>query len=701
MSESIESLDQFKSGPVGDHERWADEMDAARKASKDWRKAGAKTVKRFKATHTQEIFRLNLFYSNVNTVQSMMFGKLPEITFSRTNQDPNDDVARVAAMMLERMLSADIGTPTDQYSEALKNCLQDRLLPGLGIARVRYTFETADQEIAAITDIDGAEVEAARTEEQIINEQAPIDYVFWDDFLWGPARVWSEVPWVAFKTFLTNDEVSERFGEKVAKTIAMESQKSLYNESDDDGDKESHDAWMRAEVWEIWNKEDKTVIWWNKGAAKILDKKEDPLKLEGFFPVPEPMAANLTTSAYMPIPDFKMCEDLYNEVDRLEQRIHKITEAIKVVGVYDQSVEGVKRMLTEGAENDLIPVDNWASLAEKGGLNGVVDWMPIQEIAGTLQHLIARRNDAKAMLYEINGISDIMRGAQATGGAVSATERQLEARFSSVRIQALQDEFAKYATDLIRLRAEVVAKHFQPQSIVDQSNMAHTSDQELIGPALQLIKSDMRLIWRIEVKPESVAMVDYAQLRDDRTSYITGLATFLQSAAPLVAQDPAATPMLLEMLKWGLAGFKGSQEVEGVLDQAIQQIQESQKQQQGQEKPDPEQMKAQAQQQMQQMKQQGEMQKIQAQSQHEQQKHQIDMEHMKHELNTRLQEIQAETESKMALEKAQALFNIEEEKNETEEANKRELFKHELALDLLERTTAAQARVAGATQNGD
>jgi len=469
----------------------------------------------------------------------------------------------------------------------------------------------------------------------------------------------------------------------------MTSQSQFSNDDDDDND-EKQDAWMRAEVWEIWNKADKKVYWWNKDHDKILDTKEDPLGLTGFFPCPEPMSANVTTTAYMPIPDFKMSEDLYNEIDRLETRIAKITEAVKVVGVYDSGAEEVKRIMTEASENELVPVSNWSLLAEKGGLQGVIDWMPVQEIAGVLQQLIQRRNDAKSLLYEINGLSDIMRGAQATGGAVSATERQLEARFASVRVQALQDEFSKYATDLIRLRAEIVALHFQPQSIVDQSNMANSFDANLIPQAIQLIKQDMQLVWRIEVKPESVAMVDYAQLRDDRTSYITGLATFLQSAAPLVAQDPAAAPMLLEMLKWGLAGFKGSQEVEGVLDQAIQQMQQKQKEGgQEQEKPDPEQIKAQAAQQLQQMKQQGEVQKIQAQAQQKQQDHQIDMEHLQHTSQARLQEIKAEGEAKLAIEKAQALFNVEEERNETIEANAREQFKHDLALELLAAQTLA------------
>ncbi len=288
------------------------------------------------------------------------------------------------------------------------------------------------------------------------------------------------------------------------------------------------------------------------------------------------------------------------------------------------------------------------------------------------------------MLYEINGISDIMRGAQAAGGAVSATERALEARFASVRIQALQDEFAKYATDLIRLRAEVVSIHFQPQSIVEQSNIMVTADAQLAEPAVKLIKDRKSMIWRIEVKPESVAMVDYAQLKDERSAYITALATFLQSAAQLVQQAPEAAPILLEMLKWGLAGFKGSAQVEGVLDQAIALMQQSSEGGDENKEPSPEQMK----QEMEQAKQQFEMQKLQMTQAFEKEKWQYEMQMAQQMTQTRQQEIQLESQAKLMHEQAQAQLNIQEDQQETEEVILREEAKHDMNLEL-ERERAA------------
>jgi hypothetical protein len=662
---TIESVDEFDETKKGQYERWQAEMQASESAFKKFIKQGTKTNDRYLGKHPVESgFQLNLYHANIETMQSMMFGKLPDVGLSRKHADADDDVARVAGMMLERMLNADIGRPNDQYSTTLRKALQDRLIVGLGNSRVRYDYDEEEVEVAAVVDLQGQELEPARVDTQITNERAPIEYVHWRDRRWSPCKTWEECRWDSYRTLLTRDQLRKRFGEKLGDLIPLTA-KAYTTESTD----ENKDAFIRAEVWEIWCMESKKVYWYCKDYHEILDVKDDPLELTGFFPAPRPMIANLTTSAFMPIPDYVLAQDSYNEIDKLETRISKITEAVKVVGVYDSSAEGVKRMMTEAAENDLIPVDSWAMFAEKGGLAGTVQWLPIKEIAETLGFLISRRNDAKALLYEVTGISDIMRGAQAAGGAVSATERQLEARFASVRIQAMQDEFAKYATDLIRLRAEIVAKHFQPESIVEQSNIQFLpADQEHVGAALELIK-EKNILWRLEVKPESVAMVDYAQLKQERTDYITALATFLQSASPLVEMEPESAPVLMELLKWGLAGFKGSDSVEGILDQAIARMNaKTAGGQEEQQQPDPEQIKAQAEQ----ARQQFEMQKM-------QETHKFEREKMAHEISmaefdaqARSQEQQSDNQIKQNQEQAQASLNMQEETHETGEFIKRE-----------------------------
>ena len=704
---SIDSVADFKDDQKG---LWETELKSAQEAQERWHKRANTTVDRYTGARRSDLehseFQLNLFYSNIQTTQAMMFGKLPEISISRSSSDFDDDAARVASMILQRMLQADIGKPNDQYSTSLKLNLQDRLITGLGVARVRYEMDKETRDTAAQLDMGGQVIAEGFSEEVITSERAPLDYVHWRDCAWSPCRTWSEVRWFGFKELMTRDQLTERFGEKMGKAIPLTKTTDVTNRlmENDTLQRESADSFKRAEIWEIWDKDKKQVIWYCGEYDTLLDTKPDPFQLTGFFPVPRPMVSNITTSAFMPIPDYTMAQDLYNEIDNLETRISMLTQAVKAVGVYNSAIDGVKRMLVEGVENDLIPVDNWAVFAENGGMQGVIDWLPIETVAGVLGQLVERRNDCKSQLFEVSGMSDIMRGAAASaGGAVSATERALEARFASVRIASLQDEFSTYATDLIRLRAEIISRHFSPEQIVQQSNILNTpdgQDQQLLQAAVALIKNTQDLVWRVQVRPESVAMTDFAQLKAERTEYLMGVSQLLQSAGPIVEAEPLMGPMLMEMLKWTTAGFKGSQDIEGVIDRTLDQI--AQKQQQAAAEPpqpDPaqqaEQAKSQAAMQLEQAKSQAAMQaaqqaaqlqmqalqaKSQADQQNEAQKHQNNLERINAELQSKQAEVQLANQADVAKESAQLQADTASEETETENFIVRERFKSDEAI---------------------
>jgi hypothetical protein len=609
------------------------------------------------------MFRINLFNSNINTVRSLLYGSTPKVDVSRRFADADDDPARVGSLILNRMLNTSMETSGDDYKSTLQYALDDRLLPGFGIARVRYEVEMEDIDHPEVVGEDNIVQAEAYVENKLVSESAPVDYVHWDDFRWGWARTWNEVPWIGFRAFLTKDEATTRFGKAVAnelvyknKTINQVVESRLTSD-------ETADAWDRAEVWEIWSKKDKTVYWWCNGYERIMDKKKDPLGLYGFWPCPEPMLANCTSNLLLPQPDFVIAQDLYNEIDQLETRIGIITTAVRVVGVYDESNDGVKRMLEEGFENDLIPMKNWAKFSEKGGLDGQVDWLPIGDMVEALAKLTEMRSDAMALLYEVTGMSDIIRGASGPSRE-TASASEGKKTFASIRVQALQEDFARFASDLMTLKAEVISKHFEATTIVTESNIERTADgkkPELIKEAVGLIKEPAEAVWRIEIRPESVAMVDYDKMRRERGEFIQSVSTFMQSAAPLVQLDPTATPTLIAMLKWAVAGFKGSREIEGVLDEAIENMQKAAEEAKNappeEEPPSPEEVKAAA-----------EQAKAQATAELEAQKHQnaMELENSKFQANTK--EILAELKSQLKVIQAEMMAAIQGEVAQSEAA---------------------------------
>jgi hypothetical protein len=214
-----------------------------------------------------------------------------------------------------------------------------------------------------------------------------------------------------------------------------------------------------------------------------------------------------------------------------------------------------------------------------------------------------------------------------------------------------------------------MSKHFEPYCFIQQSNVENTPDAQFAQPAVELLKDYKNARWRVKIRPETLAMADYAQMKADRVEYITGLSTFMQSSGPLVQLDKKIIPTLLRLLQWGLAGFKGSNEIEGVMDDAIKVFTEQAKQPE-QPKPDPalekvklemqmaqeehkakmqqDQQKAQADMAEMQQKSQLEQQKIQAQIQQDRQEFELRMAEMQAEFKMHMQELIMELKGKKA-----------------------------------------------------
>lgn len=557
-----ETAERFQDTPEGWAQRWQVEFAAAWKAIEPWHTKGEQIDKRFRDEGDDGRDgekRWNLFTSDTQTFIALLYGQTPQASVDRRFADASDDVARVAAEILERLLNTDIEREDDGFATALQHALMDRLLPGMGNARVRYDADFEKVETPAMLKPDGSELAPAVSEDKKTRENVEIDYVHWKDQRWSPARVFHEARWWAFRAEMSREALIKRFPEH-GKLVPLNAKKKSAEDAKKD------EPWDRAEVWEIWSKEHKEVFHYVEGYSKILDRKPDPLGLTGFWPFPKPMAANLTTSTIVPRPDYVLAQDQYNEIDTVSTRISLLVDAVRAAGVYDKSSPALKQLLT-GKGNALYPVDNWAMFAEKGGVKGVIDWLPLDQIVNAITVLRDQRRESVDELHQVRGMADIMRG-QASAAGTSATEQSIKAKFGSVRVQHLQDEFARFASDLQRLKAEIIAKHFDAATILERCNCVNTPDAALAPQAVELIKSRLK-DYRVQVKPESVSLQDFAAIKTERMEVLTGISAFLTSAAPIAQAVPGSMPHLLQMLQWTVAGLRGASGIEGVLDQAI------------------------------------------------------------------------------------------------------------------------------------
>ena len=640
---------------------WHDQIETAIKIFDKWEKRGLKVVKRYRDERDaieMPRMKFNILWSNIQVLFPALYGRQakPEVSRRYMDQDP---VGRLASTMLERVMEYETMQFGD-FDAAMSGAVQDRLLPGRGTAWIRY-------EPVIVNDRPEVEGEMEQDEAQVYNTiedpteridaaHSPIDYVYWSDFLHSPARTWDEVWWVARAVYMTKEEGVERFGD-VFNNVSLTSSNTDMDGKNPLTAKMTYDK--KAMVYEIWNKRTAKVCWIAKGYPQALDERDDPLELDEFFPCPKPLMATTTTGTMIPVPDYCEYEDQAQELDNLTQRIYLLTKACKAVGVFNAEFKELARMFSEGVDNKLFPVTGWAAMSEKGGLKGAIDMMDTSQIIVTLRELYAAREQVKQSIYEIMGISDILRGsskAQETLGA-----QQLKANFGNLRLKSSQGDVARFATDIFKLKAQVICKFYPPELIVQMSGVMNTpdgQDPQRLQAALEMLSNSTIRDFHIAVEADSLAQIDEQAEKQGAQEAIQAIGLFLREAIPMITQAPETLPMASEMLLFLVRRFRAGRGLESAVERAMKALQDkadaATQQQPG---PPPEMLQMQAEQQAEQMRMQAQAQceqmKMQAQAQIEQGKAQLEM-----------QMHQAKVEAEMQLAQMKADFETIKQNNE-------------------------------------
>ena len=671
---------------------WHDQIETAQKTFDKWEKRGQKVVKRYRDERDaieMPRMKFNILWSNIQVLFPSLYGRQakPEVSRRFSDQDP---VGRLASTMLERVMEYET-TQFADFDNAMRGVVEDRLLPGRGTAWIRYEpiivggspeveGQLEDSQEAQVYDVVEEPVE------RIDAAHSPIDYVYWADFLHSPARTWDEVWWVARAVYMTKDEGVERFGD-VFKNVSLTSQNTDMDGKNPMTAKMTYDK--KAKVYEIWNKRSGKVCWIAKGYPQALDERDDPLELEEFFPCPRPLLATTTTGTMIPIPDYCEYEDQAQELDNLTQRIYLLTKACKAVGVFNAEFKELARMFSEGVDNKLFPVTGWAAMSEKGGLKGAIDMMDTSQIIVTLRELYAAREQVKQSIYEIMGISDILRGsskAQETLGA-----QQLKANFGSLRLRSAQGDVARFATDVFKLKAQIICKFYPPELIVEMSGVMNTQDgqnPELLQAAIQLLSNSTIRDFHIAVEADSLAQIDEQAEKQAAAEAVETIGSFLQSALPIMQSVPEMLPMMSEMLLFLVRRFRAGRVMEGAIEQAMKALSDKAAQAAQQPQQNPEMMKLQADQQAEQMR-------MQAQAQTEQMKMQADAQltQVKAQLDMQMQ--QAKVQAEMQMQQMKAEFEAAKQNNEMqikarEMAGKEEYERWKAELDAATKVLVAQ-----------
>jgi hypothetical protein len=577
---------------------------------------------------------MSLFWANMSVLGPSIYARPPVPVVTPRFKDKRP-IVRTASEMLER--AAIVGQETADIDGTLKIVRDDLARLSRGVIWQRY--ETKD-------------AKAKRRTQSVC-----VDYKHRRDFIHDPARIWAEVDCVAAASYLTKTEMRKRFKKESGDEYKNAAYSVIKTEDNPQGDTR-----VKAKVWEIWSKSKRKVVWVTEGCENCLEIADVYLDLDCFFPCPRPAYGTVQPNTLIPVPDYVQYQDQLSEINELTARISALTEAVQLRAFYPAGLGEVGDAIEAAMKNTsnnvvMVPISNWAMLGD-GNPNDMLVWVPIEMVTKTIAQLIELRRQIIQDVYEISGISDILRGQTDPNETLGAQE--LKAQTGSTRIRDKQQEMVRLARDMTRISAEIMAEEFSSETLLEMSQMEIPTDADISKQVAALEKQGKALKDAVEkemAKPETQAMAQQqpeeakkameeveqqAQqlqgqiaklkqtvtieqvmkfLRDNKlrpfvldietdstivpdenaakkqaTEYVGAMTSLFQQLIPAVQQTPQLAPMAAETINYVNGVFRVGRQFEGVVEEFTEQMKQlaAQPQPKG---PTPEQIKAQADQQ--------------------------------------------------------------------------------------------------------
>jgi len=617
-------------------------------------------------------YDFNILYSNVETIVPAIINSPPSPDIRRRFND-TDPVAKDLAELLERAIRVQVDD--SRLQTEMEKSGHDAFLAGRGIIRLRFKSEDtynyeelkddAEDESEGGDDSDDAEDDEDESSEPT-GERICFEAVSWRDYRHGPAKRWEDRPWEAFRHAIPMEDLETFADSAVYSSQAVPEDQLDRGETDND-----------VIVWEVWHRKAKNVLFIEENTGKVLKKVDDPLGLSSFFPTATPIQPIEINGRLMPVNPFAIYRKLAEELDIVTRRIYVITDQMRVRGWYPGSATDLQNML-EAGDTDFVPIADAEMWAQNGGLQNAVAFWPIEKFAVALRELYVSRDQTKQAIYEITGISDIIRGASMA--SETATAQSIKSQWGNLRIQKAQRMMERAARDLFVMMAEIIPEKFSNKTLQDMTGIELIASPEMMQPlpppqipqpqpgmppeqaqqmqqqaqqamgeyekaekarlaklehiaALNtLMKEKLQSFYRIDVESDSTVRADLTRQKQEVAEFLQGAGAYFASVGPLVQEGALSPEVAMEIFASNARMFNLGKSVEDAIDKTLVDA-KALSQQPKQEKPNPDMIKAQ----LEEKKVQGQAQIAQAKAQSDQANAQMQM-----------QAVQAKTQGEMA-----------------------------------------------------
>ena len=521
---------------------------------KRWREASKNIVRRYRnqAFVSNDVRKkiddeckgYNLLYRNVSVRLPFILPFIPKVQVDRTNRD-DDQVARVASMILERTTAK--LTDSAQFKRALSYAKLDAELTNFGVIWVSYA--------------------PYFTTEGLLKEDVTFDFVSHDDFIWQKSTHWDDCGWVARRKRMTEEDVKKQFpGLRLSEGMTDDELDALQDSQLID-QKDRDDKTIS--VYEIWDKWDRKVYIFHPSYKKILATYDYPYDID--FPCARPLSYDDFTDSTVPVPRHAQYLPQYEAVDKINQKLTKLKDALRIAGGYDASIPDFGKMFDADNENRLVGLKNVEKLQGKD-ISSAIWMVPQNNITEALESLKVMRDEYIQDIQKGLGIYDVLEGE--TNAQDAYGTNRLKGSFGTMRLQDDQKDAIYFVQDTIRIACDIICQTFEPLSLLAYSTIEYSNqNMETVMAALDLLKTEHLKNTRLSISLEDVRSyydADYkANISELWTNVFNQLATVSQMVQQIPEMAIIAKPAIMSMIRGYKVGAFVEQQMEEAIDNAI------------------------------------------------------------------------------------------------------------------------------------
>ena len=562
---------------------WKQQIETAKSNLKDYLK-DAETCEN--AYHNTDM-NYNVFYSNVEILNANLCISNPKPDIQRRflkrlekNKLKSNTYAEVAKILNG---AVEFVVDTSSFNKRNKEAVKKSVIDGRGILWVDYEPTISVNELG---------------EEYISDREIRIESLNPQEFLYSSAEKESDIWWVARRHLLSREDIKRRFG------YSPTEQELQFKQEDETQLK-------RGEVWEIWDKNShqRAFILMTDVRQKFLEVVDDPYKLENFFPCG---CLDFVKNGTTPVPEYMIYRKQAELLEVVCKKAAQIEDEVKYVTLIGSQDKGIAKSITDAKNGDVlsIPTNDMVNAAES-----LIATTPVDKAILLLEHLQVEKEKLKQNIYDITGISDIMRGA--TDSQETATAQKIKGLFGSLRFQNRQEEVQNFRKSIFKIIAEIIAEHYdektlsemtctylpteetkqmiilkQQQGIQLTSDEVSTLNEPTWGDVMYILRNDKLRNYTVDIETVATAFDDKEQQNaaiKDLTNLYLSMVQYSDSLSPATLKG------FIPLIKMNLSSVKISSAVGNQLEEAIEEAyKEAEEESMQPQQPNPEIMKIQS-----------------------------------------------------------------------------------------------------------